>query len=58
MPAAVLARREQEIDRRKRRALDVAIERPHAMRGAEHLDVMPALGMLAHAERVQQLNGA
>jgi hypothetical protein len=45
MPAAMLPRHQQKIDRRQRAALGAVISRLHPACGAEYLPVVAALGM-------------
>ena len=58
MPSALLARGEQEVDRRERRTLGAAVNRSHAKLRAEDLGEVAALGVGCEVERPDEVGGS
>src|SRR4051812_27447550 len=57
MPTAHRAGRQQEVDRRERRAFAASVGRLDAQRGAKDLAIKPAFGMRCETERLDQFGG-
>ena len=58
VPPAELALGKQEVDRRQRGPLNIAIEHLDSMRRAKHLRVVPTLRVRTHVEQLDQLSRA